>query len=70
MQTGSFAQASGRVEIDETFVGGKDKTAVMGILERGGKARMRGVANRKNALVPQAAVTENVALGAEIFTMP
>jgi transposase-like protein len=86
MQTGTFAKASGRVEIDETFIGGKarnmhehirarkitgtggkDKTAVMGILERGGKVRTRVVANRKKALL-QAIVTENVAPGAEIFT--
>jgi transposase-like protein len=86
MQTGSFAKASGRVEIDETFVGGKaqnmhkhvreekitgtggkDKTAVMGILERGGKVRTSVIANRKKALL-QAIVRANVEQGAEIFT--
>src|ERR1039457_612950 len=50
-----------------TGTGGKDKTMVMGILERGGKVRTRVIANRKKALL-QAIVTENVAVGAEIFT--
>jgi transposase-like protein len=86
MQTGSFAKASGRVEVDETFIGGKarnmhkhireqkitgtggkDKTAVMGILERGGKVRTRVIANRKKTLL-QAIVKEHVEQGAEIFT--
>ena len=70
MQTGSFAKASGRVETDETFVGGKarnmhkhvrahkitgtggkDKTAVMGIPERGGKVRTRSA--RESCSKPQ-----------------
>lgn len=86
MQTGSFAKASGRVEIDETFLGGKarnmhkhvrkqkitvtggkDKTAVMGVLERGREVRSRVAANRKKALL-QGIVKEHVAPGAEIFT--
>ena len=50
-----------------TGTGGKDKTAVMGILERGGKVRTRVVANRKKALL-QAIVKEHVAPGAEVFT--
>ena len=66
MQEGSFTKASGRVEVDETFIGGKarnmhkwiraqkitgtggkDKTMVVGVLERGGKVRTKVVASRK-----------------------
>ncbi len=50
-----------------TGTGGKDKTAVMGILERGGKVRTRVIANRKKTLL-QAIVKEHVEQGAEIFT--
>jgi transposase-like protein len=44
---GNFNKLSGQIEADETFIGGKDKTAVMGILERGGKVRATVVPNRK-----------------------
>jgi transposase-like protein len=86
MQTGSFEKASGRVEIDETFVGGKarnmhkhvreqkitgtggkDKTAVFGVLQRGGKVQAKIVANRKKTLLHEM-VKQHVVPGAEIFT--
>jgi transposase-like protein len=50
-----------------TGTGGKDKTAVMGILERGGKVRTKVVENtRKKAL--QAEIREHVLAGSAIFT--
>ena len=50
-----------------TRTGGKDKTAVMGILERGGKVRVKVVPNRKkNAL--QSEIREHVVAGSAIFT--
>jgi transposase-like protein len=50
-----------------TGTGGKDKTPVMGILERGGKVRTSVIPNRrKNAL--QAKVREHVSAGSAIFT--
>ena len=50
-----------------TGTGGKDKTAVMGILERGGKVRVKVVPNRKkNAL--QAEIREHVLAGSALFT--
>ena len=50
-----------------TGTGGKDKTAVMGILQRGGKVRTRVVSNRKKTLL-QAIVKDHVEPGAAIFT--
>jgi hypothetical protein len=66
LHNGSIEKASGHVEADETFIGGKarnmhiaerkrritgtggkDKTAVLGILERGGKIRTVVVPDRK-----------------------
>lgn len=50
-----------------TATGGKDKTAVMGILERGGKVRVKVIPNRKkNAL--QAEIREHVLAGSALFT--
>ncbi|HYL78409.1 MAG TPA: IS1595 family transposase [Bryobacteraceae bacterium] len=50
-----------------TGTGGKDKTAVMGILERGGKIRTAVVPNRKkNAL--QAEVRKHVEAGSALYT--
>jgi transposase-like protein len=50
-----------------TGTGGKDKTAVMGILERGGKVRTSVVPNRKkNAL--QSEVRKHVQAGSAIYT--
>jgi transposase-like protein len=86
MQTGSFEKASGRVEVDETFVGGKaknmhewvraekitgtggkDKTMVVGMLQRGGSVKAKVVANRKKKILHEL-IKNNVEKGAEIFT--
>src|SRR5208282_5537167 len=50
-----------------TGTGTKDKTAVMGILERGGKDRATVVPNRKKA-APQAEVKKHVEAGAALYT--
>jgi transposase-like protein len=50
-----------------TGTGGKDKTVVMGIMERGGNVRAMVVDNRKKKTV-QAHVREHVEAGAAIFT--
>jgi len=87
----SRAKASGHVEADETFIGGKarnmhaserarritgtggnDKTAVMGILERGkdgepSKVRTTVVPNRKKGAL-QAEVRQHVEAGAALYT--
>lgn len=50
-----------------TGTGGKDKTAVMGILKRGGTVHTEVIDNRKKNLL-QTIVREHVEPGAEIFT--
>jgi transposase-like protein len=50
-----------------TGTGGKDKTAVMGLLERGGKVRTAVVPNRKRAAL-QAEVKKHVEAGAALYT--
>jgi transposase-like protein len=50
-----------------TGTGGKDKTAVMGILERGGKVRTKVVPNRKRKAF-QAEVRKHVQAGSAIYT--
>jgi transposase-like protein len=50
-----------------TGTGGKDKTAVMGILERGGKVVTKVVPNRKKKAL-QAEVREHVLAGSALFT--
>ena len=50
-----------------TGTGGKDKTAVMGILERGGKVRVAVVPNRKKKAL-QAEVRKHVEAGAALYT--
>jgi transposase-like protein len=86
MQTGTFEKAAGKVEVDETFIGGKarnmhkwvreqkitgtggkDKTMVVGVLERGGKVRA-SVTDRRRKSHLQAHVREHVEPGAEVFT--
>jgi transposase-like protein len=76
----------GKVEADETFIGGKarnmhvskrerritgpggkDKVAVMGLLERGGKVRTTVVPNRKRTAL-QAEVRKHVEAGAALYT--
>ena len=50
-----------------TGTGGKDKTAVMGILERGGKVRTSIIPNRKKSAI-QAEVKKHVEAGAALYT--
>lgn len=50
-----------------TGTGGKDKTAVMGILERGGKVRTKVVDNTKKKTL-QSEVREHVLAGSALFT--
>jgi transposase-like protein len=50
-----------------TGTGGKDKTAVMGILERGGKVRTIVVPNRKKSAL-QTEVRKHVEAGAALYT--
>ncbi len=50
-----------------TGTGGKDKTAVMGILERGGKVRTKVVPNRKKGAL-QAEVRKHVQAGSALYT--
>lgn len=50
-----------------TGTGGKDKTAVMGILERGGKVRTSVVPNRKKTAL-QAEVRKHVEAGSALYT--
>jgi transposase-like protein len=86
MQTGTFEKAGGKVEVDETFIGGKarnmhkhirakkitgtggkDKTAVIGVLERGGKVRVSVIDSRRKKPL-QNHVRDHVHPGAEVFT--
>ncbi len=50
-----------------TGTGGKDKTAVMGLLERGGKVRTAIVPSRKRAVL-QAEVKKHVEAGSALYT--
>src|SRR5438128_4562640 len=50
-----------------TGTGGKDKTAAMGIMERGGKLRTVVVANRRRSAL-QAEVRKHVEAGAALYT--
>jgi transposase-like protein len=50
-----------------TGTGGKDKTAVMGILERGGKVRTIVISNRKKSAL-QAEVKKHVEAGSALYT--
>jgi transposase-like protein len=50
-----------------TGTGGKNKTAVMGILERGGKVRVTVVANRRKRAI-QAEVKKHVEAGSALYT--
>jgi transposase-like protein len=50
-----------------TGTGGKDKTAVMGILERGGKVRTKVIGNMKKGTL-QKEIREHVLAGSALFT--
>src|SRR5664279_126812 len=50
-----------------TGTGGKDKTAVMGILERGGKVRATVVPNRRKTVL-QEEVRKHVTAGSALYT--
>ncbi len=50
-----------------TGTGGKDKTAVMGILERGGRIRVKVVPNRRKSAL-QAEVKNHVAAGSALYS--
>ncbi len=50
-----------------TGTGTKDKTAVMGILKRGGKVRTAGIPNRRKSAL-QAEVKKHVEAGAALYT--
>jgi len=86
LHSGSIQKASGHVEADETFIGGKarnmhiaerkrritgiggkDKAAVMGIMERGGKVRTIVVDNRKKKAL-QTEVKKHVEAGSARYT--
>ena len=65
---------SGIVEIDETYVGGrnpwhleKPKTAIMGVVERGGRVEAQ-VTSKPTPKVAEAFIEANVASGAEVHT--
>jgi transposase-like protein len=57
----------GKRERRITGTGGKDKTAVMGILERGGKVRTKVIPNRKKKAL-QAEVRKHVEAGSSLYT--
>jgi len=86
VHNGSMEKASGHVEADETFIGGKarnmhiaerkrritgtggkDKVAVMGIMERGGKVRTSVLPNRRKKAL-QDEVRKHVEAGAALYT--
>jgi len=86
MQSGSIMKASGEVEVDETFIGGKarnmhiaqrkrritgtggkDKTAVVGFVERGGKVQTVVVENRKKKTLHEE-VKKRVEAGSALYT--
>jgi len=86
LNMGPGEKASGHVEADETFVGGKarnmhkgvrarkitgtggkDKTMVLGILERGGKVRTKVIDSRKKKAL-QSEVRQHVEAGSALYT--
>jgi transposase-like protein len=86
MSTGVFKKLSGKIEADETYVGGKEKfkhrnhipssfwvhghqgkTAVLGILERGGEVRTTVIDNAKRKSI-EPHILENVEQGSTLFT--
>jgi transposase-like protein len=77
MLSEDFDKMGGDVEIDESYFGGvskgtrgrgaEGKTAVFGMIQRGGKLEARKVENvRRNTIMP--IVADNVEKGAQVFT--
>jgi transposase-like protein len=83
---GKLGGPNSKVEVDETFIGGKArnmhkarrnrmttigkytaKTAVMGMLERGGKVKTSVIGDRKGRVMEEV-VRENIMLGTELHT--
>ena len=58
---------AGKRALKITGTGGKDKTAVMGILERGGKVRTTVIPNRRKKAL-QAEVRKHVEAGSALYT--
>ena len=58
---------AGKRALRITGTGGKDKTAVMGILERGGKVRTKVIPNRKKHAL-QSEVRQHVEAGSALYT--
>ena len=58
---------AGKRALRITGTGGKDKTPVLGILERGGRVRVKVVPNRKKKAL-QSAVREHVQAGSALYT--
>src|SRR5215216_1013727 len=67
MQTGTFAKLDGEIEVDETFIGGKDKTIVAGVLQRGGEVRAVVVSDTKRDTL-QAGVREHVEKDSTVYS--
>jgi len=86
MSTGIFKKLSGKVESDETYIGGKEqfkhrnhipssfwvrghegKTAVLGMMERGGQVRTAVIDNAKRKSI-EPHILENVEQGSTLFT--
>jgi transposase-like protein len=83
MRTGTFTKLSGKVEVDETYVGGSaknrhawqktgirggaDKTVVMGGVERGGRVSAKVITTQKVSAMRQE-VRNLVAEGSQLFT--
>ena len=86
LHQGSFDKLSGKVEVDETFIGGKarnmhvaqrkrritgtggkDKTAVMGIMKRSGEVRTTVVKNRKKKTLHNE-VKKHVETGSALYS--
>lgn len=72
-----FEKFDGEVEVDESYFGGKahgtrgrgaeNKTAVFGMVKRGGKLEVRKVANvRRNTILP--IVANNIEKGSQIYS--
>lgn len=77
MLSEDFDQLTGKVEVDESYFGGKakgkrgrgaeNKTPVVGMVQRGGKLEVRAVENcRRGTVMP--IVSDNIERGAKVYT--